>query len=404
MMALVPAVNTGFKCLGSECPDNCCTGWTVTIDQPSYLAYKKSIHPDLKDLFASQLQLEKNPTPQQYATIELKSDDKSCSFLDGGLCKIQKQLGEEALSDTCSGYPRMTLQHGDLLQQGLTLSCPDAAQRILLQDELTEFVQAPITARQHQLQIVKDPNPATAELTRAVRFFAMRIMRQSSFAVWERMTLLGFFCEEATALQKKSDFASYASLIARYEEMLDASSLHQMLSHIGSYPQVQLKVFAGILFSKLPKVNTRHQKAVLSDFYESVFGLQASMDPEAFKNHVLEKYATGISHLEHVLTAKPHFMANYLVNQMFNEGFPFNEPCIFDSYLRLISRFGTLRMLLALRCSYSRQLPSPLDLAVLTQVYARNFEHDRSFKDAINQALHQAGFDSMKYIVGIIRD
>jgi lysine-N-methylase len=128
------------------------------------------------------------------------------------------------------------------------------------------------------------------------------------------------------------------------------------------------------------------------------------MDPEAFKNHVLEKYATGLVHLEHVLAAKPHFMANYLVNQMFNEAFPFNEPGIFESYLRLISRFGTLRMLLALRCSYVKQLPSPSDLAVLTQVYARNFEHDRSFKDAINQALHQAGFDSMKYIVGIIRD
>lgn len=402
--ALIPAVSASFKCLGSECPDNCCTGWKVPIDQATHLAYERSTHPELAPLFATRLIPQQAPSRQHYATIELRKEDDACAFLDGGLCKIQTHLGEDALSDTCSGYPRITAWHADLFQQGLTLSCPDAAHRILLQDGLTDFVQAEVAYREHQLHAIKDPNPSIAQATLGLRFFALRVMRQEHLPVWQRMAVLGFFCEEAVALQKKADFASCEALMDRYEEMLAGDTLHQTLAQIGSYPQVQVKMFAGILMSKLLKANTRHQKAVLGEFVDGVFGSRTSMTQEAFQAHMLQSYATGSRHLESVLADKPHFVANFLVNQMFNEGFPFNEPTLFDSYIRLVARFGTLRLLLVLRCAQSDKLPTPQQLADLTQVYVRNFEHDHAFKDAINQALYTAGFESMKYIVGILRD
>ncbi len=402
--ALVPAVNTDFKCLGSECPDNCCTGWRVPIDQTTYQAYKSSMHPGLKPLFATKLVREAGGSPARYATIELKQEDHGCSFLEGGLCKIQSELGEEALSDTCGGYPRITVQHGDLLQQGLTLSCPDAANRVLLQEGMTEFVQAEVTTRLSQVMKIRDPNEAVAQITRSVRFFTLRILRQEHLAVWQRMTVLGFFCEEAAALQKNGDFASMSGLMDRYEDLIGNGGLDKILSGIGSYPSIQVKVFAGILFSKLLKLNSPHQKAVLDEFLADVFGTQTSMAPVAFQARVLDRYIAGIPNLERALADRPSFMANFLVNQMFNEAFPFNESSIFESYIRLVSRFGSLRMLLALQCSDPARIAAPERLATLTQVYARNFEHAPQFKDAINQALDQAGFRSMKFIAGIIRD
>ncbi|MEY4653007.1 MAG: hypothetical protein RI884_1588 [Pseudomonadota bacterium] len=402
--ALVPAVNTSFKCLGSECPDNCCTGWRVPIDQTSYLAYKKSVHPELQPLFETRLHPEKTPTPQHYGTIELKKQDHACSFIEGGWCKIQKHLGEDALSDTCTVYPRITVQHGDLFQQGLTLSCPDAAHRILLQDEMTEFVQAPVATREHQIHRVNDPSPAAELATRDVRFFTLRILRQAHLPLWQRMAVLGFFCEEAALLQARSDFASFAGLMARYEEMLASESLPQTLAGIASYPQLHVQVFAGILVSKLLKATTPHQGAVLGELADGIAGLTPSAAPQVFQAGMLEKYVAGTRNLERALAGKPHFMTNFLVNQMFNEAFPFNEPRIFESYIRLVSRFGSLRMLLALRCSDEKKLPTPQQLADLAQVYARLFEHDPLFQDAINQALQTAGFESMKYIAGVLRD
>jgi lysine-N-methylase len=131
--ALIPEVNSDFQCLGSDCPDTCCSGWQVNIDKDSFFEYKNNTNPELKDLFLNSIQREKNATAHRYGTIRLNQKDNSCGFLDQGLCKIQKTLGENALSDTCSGYPRITLQHGDMIQQGLTLSCPEAARRMLLQ-------------------------------------------------------------------------------------------------------------------------------------------------------------------------------------------------------------------------------------------------------------------------------
>jgi lysine-N-methylase len=220
------------------------------------------------------------------------------------------------------------------------------------------------------------------------------------------MAVLGFFCEEATDLQMKGDFLAYADLVAKHEELLEDESLMQAVDSIQSYPQVQVKVFSGILFSKLLKSNTRHQKIVLEEFSKGIFGAAASMSQDAFQALMLEKYLQGIRHLEHILTASNtrHFVANFLANQMFNEAFPFNEANFFKSYLRLVSRFGSLRMLLALRCSDPADLPTPQGLAALTQVYARKFEHDQAFKSSVNEALHVAGFESMKYVVGLIRD
>lgn len=404
--ALVPEPNVGFQCLGSDCPDTCCTGWTVPIDKPTFLEYKKSTHPELRTLFLTRLHREKEGGLDHYGTIKLKKEDNSCSFLDDGLCRIQKTLGADALSDTCSGYPRITLQHGDVFQQGLTLSCPEAANRILLQQGVTQFVPAPVLAREDQVVRIRSSARVPTDVTQAIRFFCLKLIRQEELAAWEKMAILGFFCEEAGAIQMQEQPPGYLQLIAKYGELLESGSLKQTIAAISSYPQAQVKVFAGILFSKLLKSNTKHQRAVLEGFLKRLFGEGESMPQEEFQRLMLEKYIEGIPRLDAVLSSgdAAHFVTNFLANQMFNEGFPFNEAGIFKSYLRLTSRFGSLRMLLALRCADPDDPPTPRQLAALTQVYARKFEHDQVFKAAINQALHGVGFESMKYVVGLIRD
>ncbi|MCD7860117.1 MAG: hypothetical protein LUH51_08205 [Firmicutes bacterium] len=48
-----------------------------------------------------------------------------------GLCRIQAELGEQALCKTCREFPRLTHDYGSFLEYGLELSCPEAARRIL---------------------------------------------------------------------------------------------------------------------------------------------------------------------------------------------------------------------------------------------------------------------------------
>jgi len=60
-----------------------------------------------------------------------------------GLCRIQAELGHDALCKTCREFPRLTHDYGDFVELGLELSCPEAARIILtapVADPVIEFV------------------------------------------------------------------------------------------------------------------------------------------------------------------------------------------------------------------------------------------------------------------------
>lgn len=49
-----------------------------------------------------------------------------CPFLNGKkLCEICLQLGEEALSEVCTEYPRFTLEYTSVREKVLCLSCEE---------------------------------------------------------------------------------------------------------------------------------------------------------------------------------------------------------------------------------------------------------------------------------------
>ena len=48
-----------------------------------------------------------------------------------GLCRIQAEMGHDALCKTCREFPRLRHDYGDFIELGLELSCPEAARLIL---------------------------------------------------------------------------------------------------------------------------------------------------------------------------------------------------------------------------------------------------------------------------------
>ena len=58
-------------------------------------------------------------------------DGRCPMWRQDGLCRIQAELGEEALCKTCREFPRLTHDYGDFIERGLELSCPEAARIIL---------------------------------------------------------------------------------------------------------------------------------------------------------------------------------------------------------------------------------------------------------------------------------
>ena len=113
-----------FRCIASDCPDSCCKEWDVQVDADS-AAFYRSLPGDLGDKLRQVLKEEDGET---YMTIE---NCRCPMWREDGLCRIQAELGEQALCKTCREFPRLTHDYGDFVELGLELSCPEAARLIL---------------------------------------------------------------------------------------------------------------------------------------------------------------------------------------------------------------------------------------------------------------------------------
>ena len=113
-----------FRCIAGDCPDSCCKEWEVQVD-PEAAAFYRSLSGDLGDRLRQVLRDEEDDT---FMTIEA---GRCPMWRSDGLCRIQAELGEEALCKTCREFPRLTHDYGDFIEYGLELSCPEAAGFIL---------------------------------------------------------------------------------------------------------------------------------------------------------------------------------------------------------------------------------------------------------------------------------
>lgn len=119
-----PSYYDSFRCLASNCPDSCCKEWDVQVDEEAADYYRRLTGP-LGDRLREVLKDEDGETVM---TIE---NGRCPMWRTDGLCRIQAELGEEALCDVCRDFPRLRHDYGDFVELGLELSCPEAARLIL---------------------------------------------------------------------------------------------------------------------------------------------------------------------------------------------------------------------------------------------------------------------------------
>ncbi len=118
-----------FQCIGGDCPDTCCVGWGIVIDEDTYR--KMEEQEAILEIPASDWIMKKGDSRI------VRLDHSRCPMLDeDNLCRVVRRLGSEYLSSTCSGYPRVQSQYGDVIEGHLTFSCPEVVARLMDKTEL----------------------------------------------------------------------------------------------------------------------------------------------------------------------------------------------------------------------------------------------------------------------------
>ncbi len=126
-----PTYYREFACIANRCPDSCCHEWEVEVDEATAAVYQSLAGPLGNDL--------REALYEEEGRTCLRNREGRCPmWRQDGLCRIQAELGHDALCQVCRSFPRLRHDYGDFLELGLELSCPEAA-RIILHSP-TEFV------------------------------------------------------------------------------------------------------------------------------------------------------------------------------------------------------------------------------------------------------------------------
>lgn len=125
-----PAYYREFRCIAAACPDSCCQGWDVVIDSETEDYYNS-----VQGEFGEKLREAIYTDPDGDRVFHLAAE-KKCPFWGADhLCDIFRELGEEHLCDTCTQFPRITMDYTTFTEHTLALACPEAARLILSVDE-----------------------------------------------------------------------------------------------------------------------------------------------------------------------------------------------------------------------------------------------------------------------------
>ena len=120
MKRTYPDYYDDFVCIADKCPQTCCAGWQIEIDEDAL----------------------KRCRGKKIETVDFKNEcfkqdkEKRCRNLnEKGLCKLILEHGEDILCDTCRLFPRHIEEFENVREYSLSISCPEVAQYLLKRKE-----------------------------------------------------------------------------------------------------------------------------------------------------------------------------------------------------------------------------------------------------------------------------
>ena len=185
MELIIPDYYYHFKCIASACPDSCCKEWAVDVDADSAARYR-TLSGDLGDRLRQVLK------DTDDGTIMAIEKGRCPMWREDGLCRIQAELGHDALCQVCRDFPRLRHDYGELVELGLELSCPEAARLILSADTDTVTTnQLPDNASSN--------DPETFEILRRSRDKALAFLETNAYPLPETLAILLLYGHDVQA-------------------------------------------------------------------------------------------------------------------------------------------------------------------------------------------------------------
>ncbi|WP_134703681.1 flagellin lysine-N-methylase [Ammoniphilus sp. YIM 78166] len=400
---LLPRYVRDFSCIGADCEDSCCVGWSVPVDETTYSKYQRVNDEELKPSLRGDITRNKsNRGKRDYAFITLK-ENSCCPFLnEEKLCKIQAKLGEDYLSSVCFTYPRVINKIDEGFERSLTLSCPEATRLALLNPAGIEFDHVEETSytgwsASKQLQTLGVKQQNAQRFFWEIRIYTIEVLQNRSFSLQERLIFLGLFYQELQELISNERVSLIPQLIRRYKEGMTTDQVEELNSNF--VLQMQLLQELAEVRIQLGVTSQRY----LECYEEFIKGL--SYSEEAAIQEVATRYREAYqTYYEPFINEHEYILENYLVNYVFHYLMPFgNYPTVFDEYMMMVVHYSLIKMHLIGIGAYHKGLTVDQTIKLI-QSFAKTVEHSQPYLKKVFELLHRNGYAKLPYIVTLIKN
>ncbi|MTD25571.1 flagellin lysine-N-methylase [Erwinia sorbitola] len=312
-----PVFVTDFRCVGSECRDHCCKGWDVTLDKTTVNRYLKSAQIEIRNI-ASENIVKVKKSFKNWGLMKLTSKG-NCAFMDEEkLCKVHKQMGPSALSPTCATYPRTQYMHKYEVKKSLTLSCPEATQKLLTRPDAMLFNQTV------QIQAEANKNEDVDNEHKLVNLMCANMVKAAGCNANEGLYGIAMLLLHLEQMKKEQGFNSEA-LENDYFNIMDAignGSAAQNIAEINNNQELQWSLLMRMQTYFSSKTKTRSSD-MLQHYLTKLVHIQIS----DAKDHDIGSSMTRLDAVwnEKVMpwmAERPHLISNYLQYRIYSDSFP----------------------------------------------------------------------------------
>jgi len=387
MKLLKPFYFDEFECVGGKCKDTCCVGWNIEIDKMSYEKYQQ-----VKGEFGERL---KRSIASGDTNQFILDENKRCPFLNKEqLCDIYINIGEDKLCNTCKTYPRITRKYDDIIEQLLTLSCPEVAKILVSHKNPIDFCFGEFNGNNQDMINVDKVDLFNALIDG--RGLSVDLMQTDKIPLWKRI----FIClniankiqihidnDEVNKIQKILEQFQDEEYIMAYVDALEQFSCNN-----------ELKLFQyRAIINIISGLNVMDPKFV--EFYKETIDFLNSHCNEESENifsYLVNKFDT------YNIDSKVY--ENYIVYYLFHYYLSsYEEGTIYKYIVLMVDAYSIMKLFAMVRWFNNGYQLSDDALIDILYSYSRTIEHNKVGMDEIFKMIKKNGLDSMAYMATLIR-
>ncbi len=400
-----PTYAGAFRCIGPECEDNCCHGWDIPVDKATYERYTLFPADRLGWAVSGFVSPTSAKVPDKlYAHIHMASSGECPFFEADRLCGIQKLYGPELLSSSCSSYPRTLNKVDGVLEGSLTLSCPEAARKVLLDPDFLD--------RETDLEVggfrtdnffwlgdeATSPVRKPFGVFHAVRTAILGLVKDRSRPMWLRLLRVGALCQR---LESGAD-----AKVAIAESLSGDFDLE--LSGLAENRALRLELT--IQLSDKRARGQDAEKRFRETYWAFVEGIASCA--EVGGSDDLERFSWAErTYYRPFLEERPHILENFLVNYIYQRLFPFGraggvtlrERGMIEEFVLLATQFGWMETLLIGVAGRYGNAFDGAHVVETVQSFHRAVEHYPGVVEGILEAIHKRAMGNLAGMAVMLR-